>query len=1119
MGGILTGSGESRLRAIVANFEAAWIVRGEAELDEFVPEVDHPDRKAALIELIRVDLDQRRMAGRPRPPEDYLRAYSELGRDDLASIVSAGSLSGRPSIGLGPSSDPSSWQVAKPNNPWGDPEPTAWGVGEEPSARPSSFDATVSRKGTDLAGAARSYLDFWIANGEGDGGSLEAWAAANREAGDAATVDVLVDLHKSDPEAAGRLAQGVVSLPSVGETFLGFRLVGELGRGAFGRVFLASQGDLADRPVALKISAEKPTESQTLAQMQHTNIVPIFSAHQVDSLHAVCMPFFGSTTLKDIFEELEDQPSLPTSGRGLLETLASRRDDSSSSLGPWRPSSSTKLLTEDGPKSAAGLTEVASASASPAMPPSLSSDTLTMLGRLSYVGAVLWIGARLADGLAHAHGRGILHRDLKPANILLTDGGQPMLLDFNLSEDTKKPASAASIGGTLPYMAPEHLRAFRGADLAVDARSDIYALGIILHELLAGRHPFESYSGVSLAILDRMIAERSALPARIRERNPAVSPAVESIIRHCLEPDPARRYQTASDLREDLERQMVDLPLKHAPEPSAGERLGKWARRHPQLTSSTSVAILVGCVVLGVLGGFLARGRKLAELEALDSRNRLVAEAAEVRYRLNTRVHDRARRADAVARGQAALGRYATLDRPDWRERPLVASLGPDDRAALLEEVGALLLAMAGAEALDAQNLKPDDPARIGRLDESDRLCERALGCFADDRRPRALLEQRAEVAGLRGLVAESRRLRDEAAALPPRTALDHELMASALARRGEYRKARPLALEATRLDPRDFWGWFTLGLCQERVGQDAEAAASFGTCIALNPASPFGWFNRGVVHLRRGDYPAARLDLDRASGLDPNWPDPYSERAVAENLEGKPADAVRDYTRAIELGATDTRLYFLRSQARQKLGDAEGARLDREEGLRREPVDDLGHVARARVHYDADPATSLVHLEKALAVNPRSLDALQDKAYVLAEKLNKIAEAEAVLDLAVGFYPDFVPSRSARGVMRAILGRRDDALADARESLWRDTGPRILYQVAGIYAVTSRQVPEDKVEAYRLLSTALRQGFGFDELAEDRELDPIREQPEFRKLLEAARAIREAAPDADPRR
>src|SRR5262249_31060500 len=77
----------------------------------------------------------------------------------------------------------------------------------------------------------------------------------------------------------------------------------------------------------------------------------------------------------------------------------------------------------------------------------------------SYVEAILWLGCCLADGLAHAHERGILHRDLKPANILLTDEGQPMLLDFNLSEDTKLRGSlsGAYMGGTLPYMAPEHL--------------------------------------------------------------------------------------------------------------------------------------------------------------------------------------------------------------------------------------------------------------------------------------------------------------------------------------------------------------------------------------------------------------------------------------------------------------------------------------------------------------------------------------------------------------------------------------------------------------------------------------------------------------------------------------
>ena len=101
----------------------------------------------------------------------------------------------------------------------------------------------------------------------------------------------------------------------------------------------------------------------------------------------------------------------------------------------------------------------------------------------------------MADGLAHAHERGILHRDLKPANILLGDDGEPLLLDFNLAADTKLrgPASAALIGGTLPYMAPEHLQALRGEDRTLDARSDLYSLGVILFELLTGNHPFETH--------------------------------------------------------------------------------------------------------------------------------------------------------------------------------------------------------------------------------------------------------------------------------------------------------------------------------------------------------------------------------------------------------------------------------------------------------------------------------------------------------------------------------------------------------------------------------------------------------------------------------------------------
>ncbi len=111
----------------------------------------------------------------------------------------------------------------------------------------------------------------------------------------------------------------------MGQEFLGFRLVAELGRGAFGRVYLARQGDLADRPVALKVSTGCFAESQKLARLQHTHIVPVYSFHRAGSLQAVVMPYFGPTTLADVLDDLGHRDTLPASGKGLVSTLHSRR--------------------------------------------------------------------------------------------------------------------------------------------------------------------------------------------------------------------------------------------------------------------------------------------------------------------------------------------------------------------------------------------------------------------------------------------------------------------------------------------------------------------------------------------------------------------------------------------------------------------------------------------------------------------------------------------------------------------------------------------------------------------------------------------------------------------------
>ena len=115
-------------------------------------------------------------------------------------------------------------------------------------------------------------------------------------------------------------------MPKAGQRFLHFDLIRELGRGKFGRVFLAHQKQLSDRPVALKVTPESDSEPQLLACLQHTNIVPIYAVYRAGPLQAICMPYFGSVTLARVIADLSRDPQqLPQTGRGMLSTLFETR--------------------------------------------------------------------------------------------------------------------------------------------------------------------------------------------------------------------------------------------------------------------------------------------------------------------------------------------------------------------------------------------------------------------------------------------------------------------------------------------------------------------------------------------------------------------------------------------------------------------------------------------------------------------------------------------------------------------------------------------------------------------------------------------------------------------------
>ena len=164
----------------------------------------------------------------------------------------------------------------------------------------------------------------------------------------------------------------MTAMPRVGHEFLGFRLLAELGAGAFGRVYLARQERLADRLVVLKIATHLVDESKTLAQLQHSHIVPIYSVHQTDVFQAVCMPFLGTTTLADVLSDLRRRAALPDSGQYILDLIKARAL-LRAGVGEF------PLFDHGSPGHAA---------------------TRHPLESLNYADGILWLALRLADGLA-----------------------------------------------------------------------------------------------------------------------------------------------------------------------------------------------------------------------------------------------------------------------------------------------------------------------------------------------------------------------------------------------------------------------------------------------------------------------------------------------------------------------------------------------------------------------------------------------------------------------------------------------------------------------------------------------------------------------------------------------
>jgi eukaryotic-like serine/threonine-protein kinase len=370
-------------------------------------------------------------------------------------------------------------------------------------------------------------------------------------------------LDRSQSPAAVNPGAAIPPCAQLGE----YRIIREVGRGGMGVVYEAEQVSLGRR-VALKVlpfaAAIDPKqrqrfqiEAQAAAQLHHPHIVPIFGVGCDHGIHYYAMQFVEGRSLAAILRELRSAPETPAG-------------------------TAVKTSTGDIEDSA---------------------NTPTKVDR-GYCRNVARLGAEAADALDHAHGLGIVHRDIKPANLLIDPHGALWITDFGLARSSNDLSltHTGDMVGTLRYMSPEQAQARGGV---VDQRTDIYALGATIYELLTLQPAFNGRDHQEL--LRQIALDEPVAPRRL---NAAVPRDLETIVLKAIAKDPASRYTTARELAEDFRRFLDDQPIL-ARRPGLLERGLRWAQRHRDLVV-TAVGILMVALAVGT-AATLAQARRTEE--------------------------------------------------------------------------------------------------------------------------------------------------------------------------------------------------------------------------------------------------------------------------------------------------------------------------------------------------------------------------------------------------------------------------------------------------------------------------------------------------------------------------